>query len=367
MVRNAFRDAAVDAATEGFCQILAGQAAAARLFVDTREDTPLIGGPLALPARIFSAAYTLACGELPTPETLDPGFAELIATCPENYLFVWRYQYRTPSGSLLDTTSQNPIPPGPGNGPILGPFGLPVLRAGSTTQWTIIDGNGNETSTWANLPAGGTFEFNELTVQRTDGGMNDCPAPTGPPPLTPPERTINLPITVGADTVNVDVTLGAPIIGAGGVLVAPVTLVGPDFDYDIELNLSTGQATFNFGGGGEGPDCCPEDDEGDRESKILRGVVVTIVSATPNRYFNEIPIASSPPIYGPYVGLLRFWRDTGSGLVYSSDIPVKTTPQRIDCPWEGGADGFLLDNQTDAVLQGRPFFAKVRTQNSEQP
>lgn len=359
------REAVIDGARQAFCALTTPAAAAARYFEETTEQIPIIGGPLSLPPGLYSNARSLVCGTEPDSDVLDPGTSQEVGQCPTNYRWIWRIRYVAPSGAITDTTSQPPPTSGFGNGPILGPITGPVQQPGFPSRWRLIDGNGVPTSTIQFLEPGGVFEVDEFLVATVDGSPDDCGAIIPPPPLTPAERTINIPIDINGNMVNVDFTLEGPLIGVDGNLFVPIVVVGPSFNFDVSFNVKTGGISFEFGGGAEGPDCCPEAGDDEVEDRIIIGVVVNVTSAVANRYFGELPISTEAPIYGPYIGLIRFWRLSGGSRVYSADIPIKTTPQDVPCPFPRGAQGFVLDAQTDAVLTGAPYFAKVKSQLSE--
>lgn len=359
------RAALVGAVPRAYCILTAGQGKAAQYFVDTAESIPVIGGPITFGPRAFSNFRSLVCGEEPTPEVLDPGTTTPAGQCPVNYRWIWKYRYRDPNGFIRDTTGQNDVEVGPTNGPILGPITGPIQSAADPVQWTLIDGNGNEDGTKAFLPVGGEFLENDFQVLRADGLPDDCGEPVPPPPLAPGDRTINLPVNINDNDVNVDFTLNVPVLAPGGVLLIPVTIKGPNFNFDVNLNVGTGDIVFDFGGGSEGEGCCPELEGEPPETAIVRGVVIRNLEVQMNRYVQEIDLDAEPPIYGPYAGLIRFYRSYKGTRVYSEDIRVKCDNQDILCPFPGGAEGWVSERQTGASYQVEAYFAKVKAQPSE--
>lgn len=364
MFTSELRDALIDTAQTAFCTLTAPQAAASRYFAENLSGSPLLAPGITLPARTYSNAQAALCGTLPTPDTLESGETMEIGQCMTAYSWRWKYRYQESNGFIRDTTGQPDADESPLTPPVMGPLSRPFQDPDVPNGWTFTDGNGVKQGTIAFLPAGGTFLEDDWQVFRRDGQPDDCGAVVPPPPLTPAERTINLPVQVGPDTVNVDFTINPPIVGVGGALVVPIGIVAPDFNYDIDFNLQTGDANFNFGGGVDGGECCPENDEPQDENRRILGVMIENLSATPGRYVQEIPTTTGPQIYGPYVGLIRFVRANVLEAFYTEDFPVKSDRQDIRCPWPEGASGWVVEQQPNCSFDVRPYFAKITEQST---
>lgn len=340
-----------EAVSESVQNFLCSAATAAdpfRNWIENATSTiPGVGQATRAADGVGDAVGQLVCPSNPAPIASPPVYPPPgntpIATCPDNYNFVWRYIAVNDQGQVVgDTTSQNPTPPGPDNGPILGPFGLPVLRAGSQTQWTIIDGNGQETSTWANLQAGATFTFNELTVRRLNGGPNDCPV-TEEPPQSPPTGGDNITYDgPNGPVIDEPITIqpGFPFTLPNGNIVIPVVVITPSATLNLDFNVNIGEVSFNFGGNDSADNCCPpiddinedddpEDPDEPMETKRLWGIKVNCQINESMLEASQVSDGDGPVMYWPDIGQVRFAAEVAGKRSWSLPQKLNTVSQFV--------------------------------------
>lgn len=221
------------------------------------------------------------------------------------------------------------------------------------------------------------FSLGSIVVTRTDDQPDNCgdPPPLVDPPI-PPEGLPPAPINfnfepgIGLPPVLVtgNVVVLPPIINLKGELNIPlkvdvdVNLTG-NFEFNANLNVSTGDLNLHFGGkpGNRNPgieDCNPDYTEPDGDvpsppvnvgpgdsprpeegEETIVGVLVTVTEITPTARPSVLGQVENPDIWVPSLGHVNFLCRTGKGATagWTPDQPVKNRRCLIPCPWPYGA------------------------------
>lgn len=187
-------------------------------------------------------------------------------------------------------------------------------------------------------------------------GDDDCgsPAipPSGGPPVPGPETSGDLTFddTNGNPiTEPVTGTPLPPVLLPGGEIVVPVNIVGPTYNFNLNINLSTGDtsvapASENI------PDCCelPEGLESEPEEneepepepegeEIVTGVSVVVSSPGLGSGATQLGSEGGPDWFVPDLGVVMFAKVIGVSVFWSNPIRVQNRRCSIPCPFPNGA------------------------------
>lgn len=356
-----FREALEAGVKSAACSVISPAGNAARLAGELIEETPIIGGPIALIPDAIAGLAGLVCDDLPTPEQQEPGLPYTGGQCPVQYNYVWTVRRIGNPGFETDEVSNSATSAGP---------------FGSVESFTIANGHKGfratnglggfiQSSTYGEI-AYSDVEFVSLELSRVDGLADDCGNAGEPPPLTDSEREVTQPVVINNNPVDIDFRVNSPEININGDINIPISIKGPTFSLGVNLSVGNGDINFNFGGGGEGGDCCPTtddppEDEDDDSLKLIRGVIIRDLVAGDSAYYNEYSGFDEEPLYVPYVGLVRFGRVVNGTTVWTEDIRVKSGNQDVICPFPSGASRYIAEPQDGASWTVKPYYAKVRS------
>ena len=179
-----------------------------------------------------------------------------------------------------------------------------------------------------------------VSLFRPDGQPDDCgDTPPQQPPTGSDEITYDGPDGVVVVDAPITIIPVFPIVGPGGVVVIPVEVCLSAFCLNLELNITTGDIVFNFGGQPESDNCCPptsdddpppenDDDPPPPDQDVRYWGVKTICSfSLPAIDADEIGDGQGPNLYIPRLGVVRFAVEVGGGRAWTIDQPIKTVSQ----------------------------------------
>lgn len=193
----------------------------------------------------------------------------------------------------------------------------------------------------------------------TLSGPNDCGDPSVDPPVyNPNDYTSNPTITFDDDdgntiTINPEFVIGEVNIDNSNNLNVPITVnFDPEFNYGIDINLSTGD--INFGGGEPSGPSTPEDVEpvpdpdgnngeqptpAELEGFPIVAVFVKALITQPGNGITEIQQNGADNLVIPRLGSVTFKCALGRarGLAWTPDIDVRYEDCIIPCPIPWGA------------------------------
>lgn len=218
-----------------------------------------------------------------------------------------------------------------------------------------------------------TILTSTLEVRRSDLLADTCGDPPVQRPPSPPNTYNDYSTTIvyndnSNNVVNVPVTISySPVyVGVNGDVNVPITInFAPSLNFSTKgnINVSTGDITFDFSNRNYSPSPTGEPDGGDFEPgsdpppnpvpdppgtpttdptsdpsttvRTIRAVIVTssVVPARLSRVFQ----GDNPDIVIPRIGNVQFLCRIGSTSCWTDAIGVRAARQIIPCPWEGGA------------------------------
>jgi len=372
MAGNNFREGAIDAVRTGFCSFANDVSNFGRWFYqqtapaflpryEQLPELPLVGGGLA----------GLVCGNLPA--TALPPASEVPFTggqCVGTLYSIFVDVIRNGTPITFDDDR-------------FGPIGEPRYRNDGSVwrgEWLRSD-NGQVLWTFDTIGLG--FPQPTITNYGITGvvsGPDDCgdlPGTPAPPPDSG-SNVLNPDIEYDDDgtpvVIPTTLVLAFPTINITGELVVPFDLSGAQFALQGELNVSTGDINFNFGGGtGISDACCladiiedvlpdlPGDDPPQNEKFTPRivAVMVTTTSIVGNIKASEIGQANAPNFYHPRLGNISFNLGRSTKKVWTEDIPVRRSPQLIVCPVDYGAAEVVGDPANGVTWTLRPLRRRV--------
>lgn len=372
MAGTNFREGAIDAVRTGFCSFANDVSNFGRWFYQQTAPAylpryeqlpglPLVGGGLA----------GLVCGNLPAT-SLPP--SETVpftgGQCPGT-----QYSYDA-------TWTANGNPESSSNDfAVLGPVvGLEVEDLGATKNLVLVGNGGAQRTVLRGI--GSQFELTPgtLTLRPPINGPDDCGDPLGEPagPPDPGSNVVTPNIEYDDDgtpvVIPTTLVLAFPVVNITGELIVPFDLSGAQFALQGEINVSTGDINFNFGGGtGVSDACCladiiedilpdlPGDDPPENEKFTPRIVAVMVIatSVASNIKASEIGQVNAPNFYHPRLGNISFNLGRTTKKVWTEDIPVRRSPQLIICPVDYGAAEVVGDPANGVTWTLRPLRRRV--------
>lgn len=308
------------------------------------SSIPGVGGWVEAQDNVWDGWGTLLCSDAPggasggggagatyPPAGNVPGQCELVP-----YLFEWAYTQA--NGTRTEQTLDS----------LFGPIGDFVITTNSSGNFNVgiecrgVFGLSTQPPGYvyrllSNVP-NSDVDPEILSLNRRDGGVDDCGDPIPqPPPVgnddidydTPDGPVTDEPITIAPRF---------PIIGPGGILYMPIEVCLLAVCFDVNLNLSTGDITFNLGGEPGASPCCPptsdlpeeggEDDPPPPEDDTRYvGVVTTATLNGEHVSATEIGNGQGPNLFVPRIGVVRFAIAHGGRRAWTVDQPIKQLNQ----------------------------------------
>lgn len=372
MAGTNFREGAIDAVRTSFCDFANDLTNFGHWFYrqtapgwlprpDQLPTDPLIGGGLA----------GLVCGNVP-PTPLPPS-----STVP----FTGGQCVGTAYNVEIDII-RNGVPQTKTNG-ILGPLGTARYNLEGGTyigRWYRADG---VTVAWTfdSISAGfGEPTIVDYRVVSVISGPDNCgdpPSQPAPPPA-PGSNEFNPDIEYddgnGPVILPTNVVFAFPIVNINGNLTVPFTIENPTFALNGDINVTTGDINFNFGGGNSGSDLCcladivddlipdlPTDDPPENQEFFPRiiGVVVTSTSISTDIKPSTIGQDNGPNFYHARLGNIHFNVGRRGKTIWSEDIPVRNARQYIVCPVDYGAAEVVGDPISGVSWTLTPIYRRV--------
>jgi len=345
-----FRESLRAAARAGLCTLLATNANVVALL----ERTGLSGNPLAAAAAAFRLGY---CNN-PSPPTDPPPFTG--GQCAADYTITYTVTNIFADGRPNTTTTATSAAV---RGPIVrvetrGAFATKEIYAITATGESRIRQQTSATFTYSQ-PYG-------VSVARVGGGADNCGnLPSLPPP--PTQGPITTPISIiYNDNNNTSQTLNATLIVLrptfsptfSPTIPIQVDVGGLTFNGEVNLNGEVDiDFDFNNGESQDGIGDPPQDDPDDGPEVIVgaRVDVVADTGSTTTVVYN----GSNPNLYLPRAGTLQFLQPAGTGLAWSSDISIKTSPQWIPCGPPGFATKIATTPTTGVTLAVTAVYGKA--------
>jgi len=294
----------------------------------------------------------LFCNTPPVPPPL-PNFTG--GQCPGAPYRVTVRADRVQNGIILSSESDA------GNG--TGPISAAGITGEGTRSGTQFFTDVNGTTTIGILNQTGApdilWELGDITILRLDGLPDDCGDPAAPFPPLPPGVVPGQPEDIEFDDdqgnpqiIPVNINLGFAYINGSLELNVPVKV---NFDTDVDLfadiNVTTGDINFRFGGGQSSP--CelppsppdiadpPVPPEEEETATPIVAIVVNVTNIDPNVAVTQIgQMGGNPDVWAPDLGLVNFLcltTGSGSSSGWTPDIRVKNTDTIIPCPVPWGA------------------------------
>lgn len=237
--------------------------------------------------------------------------------------------------------------------------------------WRITDGNGNDVSlrTANGVVEPSVVNFELIIPSGAPDNCGDLPqppvGPSGSGDITYDGPDGN-PVTEPYDIVG-----GSPIIDVDGNLIFPFEICLVSICFDFDVNLSTGDISFNFGGNPGDSPCCPsvdedppetEDEDDPPEPEDETRYVGVITKASENGEYiraTELGDLDQNSLFVPRIGVVRFLVEVGGRRSYSVDYPIKQVSQftSYDGPGEVydwrvlGGEGFDFEVHGVAIKQ----------------
>lgn len=229
----------------------------------------------------------------------------------------------------------------------------PLTRYGvelTTNNVVVVDSQGTVIGNLGNLPPGANnvvWQNGYPDISRTDGLPNEaCDAAQPGSPLPEGSGDITYDGPDGNPVTEPFTIVGGPLITTPtGDLIIPVEFCIVSLCFDVELNLSTGDVAFNFGGSPGGEACCPEtEEEGDgnppndddppppENNVLLWGIKVNSAIADPQFTGTEKGTGTGPPIFLPDLGWVRFAVKRGGSTGWTSKTVIQSLSQMIQVP-----------------------------------
>jgi len=346
------REALGRAVKFGFCTIQNTPAAGALIIAGFLNRA---AGLTEIARQQANAASALNCFGDPIPDPPPPPFTGGQCPAPARYSVTYRRTPLGPSGNpgtpVTDTVTAG------GNG-YLGPI-VRVEGRGSPAfqQAVLIHGNGLETPIRSGSCAAGCFtDLSIVSVARINPTVPDnCgDQPTEYPPPAPIDIDVDVTFddVLGVEvTVPVNIEYSPTTINFDGTVRAPFTVnISPEVNITGNINLDTGNVTFNFGGNNppgrtdDDPSTdLPEEDEPDppEPEPPPPGFGIAGVFVYSNRVSRTretiIPFPIAGSILAPRVASVKFEILGGDLGAWTPDIDVKGVSTFIPCPVEWGA------------------------------
>lgn len=288
----------------------------------------------------------------------------------------------------------------------LGNTGIEILCRGSH-RFGEPCGEFKWVASGAGTSAGDIINYEIYSIRRLDGASDNCATPTfdEPEPIEPTSPvTINAPFYYQPDinfpdvniSTNASFNLFQPFLNVKAEINVPVTvntgidLGGVELKFEANVNINTGNVSFNFGGNttnnffGSENECDdgfdftddppeiptdvpePEPDPEEEEKRIIVGVLVTVLSVDPTTKASQIAQGSNPTIYAPSLGHVNFYCEVGEASIggWTSDVQVKNKRNLILCPWEEGATAVEGTPQPGVSWILTPIYRKIKSQKA---
>lgn len=214
------------------------------------------------------------------------------------------------------------------------------------------------------------FQIDSISITAVDG-PDDCGDPDEPPipdysPVTIRRDVTYIDNSETEITEEGDFTINAPVL-IGGNIIAPVSIDLGGVEVPVELNLSTGDITFDFEGGDTpaptddgDDDIPPPDDEPEiEEGSLIYGLIVYSTPATgEGSVTSEIAQGDAPVLLLPRTGNVWFQVPVGDRISWMGPIPVQSQNQLVPVPGGLAASGYRLFPNTgwqlSVVRMGKP-------------
>lgn len=386
---GSFADGLTSAIRQGFCAVIDAPATAIELM---KQYSPLLPGDIVL-YNLPRALYRNFCDREPPPDP-SPGFTG--GQCDTRYDVYVRYQLQViATGAIVETDNPDVVV----NGSVKG---LRLVQESPSIQRLYVVGGlagnpGAESLTACGVNSTDSLRivnYQILNVVRVDGNPDNCGnAPSPIPPYTPGSNVYNTSVTYNSGgtsvTVPVGLVFGYANVNLNGYLTIPVKVsVNLEPQFVANFNLSTGDITFDFGGGSgrnpnspdQRPNTQPWDTTTDDTSppqpdgtgvpnppkpsdpsadKVIIGCLVTVTSVGIRNGASIIGQDNNPDIYAPNLGFVNFLVPAnGIASGWTPDQPIKNRRCYIPCPAPQGAirvDGTFRTNVTGVI---QPVYAK---------
>lgn len=265
------------------------------------------------------------------------------------------------------------------------PFGLRARRQGPVTAVYVrtfgqsgveVHHVGADGDFVANFSADGLLNktisatLTQLSVTRTDGGLDNCgsPTPVPTPAPQPGDNIYNTNVTYTDNrntnvTIPVAVVLGYAQVNINGEFEIPIQLrfsANPTLNVQGSFNVNNNRVDIDSNPNYNPSGCSPSPNNykppvsippgssvglpdvvipaptvQSEKLKIMRGCIVTVTTAGGST--GKILENEDPDIIIPNAGYVQFQVQVGSATAWMSDMPVKNKRNLIMCPWPSGA------------------------------
>lgn len=372
MAGNNFREGVIDAARTAFCNFANDTVNFGHWFYRTtapgflpRPDQlpqqPLLGGGLA----------GLVCGNLPS-QPLPP---DEILPFTGGQCVDTRYSYTLEYvvNGATEISSQDLALTGVVNG-------TAIETSGATKQLVIYHRGGDSRTVVRGVGAQFGMSVTSFALREPINGPDNCGNPTGSPTPPPAPGSNDVDTDVEYDDGNgpivipVNIVFAYPQVDIDGTLVVPFNVSGVEFALNGDINVTTGDIDFNFGGGSPLSDLCcladifddvvpdlPTDDPPENEEFFPRIVAVVVTTTTINdgTKVSTIGQQNGPNFYHPRLGNIHFNIGRRGKKVWVRDISVRNEREYVPCPVDYGAIEVLGDPVTGVSWQITPIYRRV--------
>lgn len=349
---DTFSDGVRDVVRNSFCNVLS-VAEGYFDFGDSAREAVGFPEPIAtVPRGALNGLTSLFCDRIPSPIPDGPPPPFTGGQCPTNYTVEVEYTGifgGSPEGGIATAT------------PELGPIGqaYAVLPAAGGLEIylptgagdVLMVGRGGFPGAWVNP------EILNQSVVRIDGLPDDCgDPPPGSTPDPPPGTDTPIPddIVVGPPgsevVIPITIVFSGPLVNVNGDFTIGFNIENPEFSIFGDINLTTGDINFNFGG--RNPDnekCClpPDvddddtDEEGEEEDdETKNNIVGVLVNGTVDNSVIKATFVgqeNGPDFYQPRIANIYFLLRLKGQIFWTEPISAKHPNQYIQCPVDFGA------------------------------
>lgn len=347
-----FLDGAREFVRDQFCNVTTAGAGFFGYAATAAENFGVPGAITTVPADAINGAVGLFCNRIPDPipPEIPPAFTG--GQCVgDRYRITASWTRNFPDGNsteIIDRTAGQ-------------------LYRGPIEEVFIINGNddvrvrhdfGTESDFLSGNPSTFTVSnLRDISVENVDNPADDCGDLPGTRPTQPTpgvDSPINDDIVVddgtGPINIPVDISFGDLDVSVSGNLNIGFNIVNPDFSLFGDIDLTTGDISFNFGG--RKPDnekCClppdiddndqPEEGEEDppETQQVIVGVLVNSVVDTAAINSTLVTQVNGPDFYNPRVGNIYFLLRVEGQIFWTEPIKIQHENQYVQCPVDFGA------------------------------
>lgn len=303
---------------------------------------------------------SLIC-DLPEPPEYPPRTSSPFTggQCPVPYRVELTYEQFGADGESDGVFTAEATELNRGNGPIYGPVGYPFVvdysefESGISFRANTASGQ-TVTSSFFRAAGINTYSILNWVVTRVDGLPDDCgnPDEVPLPPFSGDDNKYDVDISFddgSGVTVNVpaDLTFAFPIFNVNGDLSVPFNIENLNLNLNGEFNLSTGDISFNFGGGNsDNEKCClgertedeppeSEDDpppEEEEERDIIIGAIVTCQFDENEVRAQVYGQGEGPVLYHSRLGNIYFVVEVSGRRIWTPAQTIQHRQVYIPCP-----------------------------------